>query len=275
MPGLWRRSAKPAELTKEEVVSEVKKEQEPTPQYVTADELNATLDRATQHIIGTVQGIVTPQRQQPVYIPQVEAEIPDVREDEMAQAFEKGDLVIYDKLQKQRIARERQQYRREIGQLKNEGMQAISQLTQQITAPKRSGLEKYQGEINAILDTFPIETRANQSVLEFVYDSIRGKHQEEIFAQRVDEQKRQAATKPTQAVGDAATDRATGIANKTSAWHETLDQRMRGRNATPAADSLATTGKEPDAFARQLGYKNMDDYLAKTAEYETKKTHKW
>ena len=249
-----------------------------TPKYVTPDDMTAALDRATQHIIGTVQSLVTPRpvpTQQQQTQPFNEQQVPDINEEELQQAFQEGNLVQYDKLQKQRIAKERQDYRRDIHQLKQEGMQAIAGLTQQMSAPKRAGLEKYQGEIDAILGTFPVETRANQQVLEFVYNSVRGNHFRELVDAEVETSKRAAATKQTQGAGDAATDRTTAMASKATSWNENLDQRMVGRNATPADQALATTGKDPDQFARQLGYKNMDDYLAKTAEYETKKTHKW
>ncbi len=275
MPGLWRRSARVEPVTEPVVEAPVVE----TPKYVTPEELNAALDRATQQMVSTVQGLAAPRPapapQQPPIQQFNEQQIADITEDELNEAFTEGNLVKYDKLQKQRIAKERQDYRRDIHQLKQEGMQAIAGLTQQMSAPKRAGLEKYQGEIDAILGTFPVETRANQQVLEFVYNSVRGNHFRELVDAEAEVAKRAANTKPTQGSGDAATDRTTAMAAKSVSWNESLDKRMAGRNATPADQALATTGKDPDQFARQLGYKNMEDYLAKTAEYETKKTHKW
>lgn len=162
---------------------------------------------------------------------------------------------------KRLLTEERERIRREeIGPLRELGLSAIANLTESIARGKMSPhlYTRYKGEIDQYIQSLSPEAKLNPQAHEIAYNAVVGRHVNEITSEAVQAAMRKKADEPPAPPPGSTTGR-------------TQDQNSRvptvedyaGRDGAAA---LAGIGKDGDAFARRLGYKDWTAYMAKAKE---------
>ena len=250
-------------------------EEEEKPQYATIADMQAMIEAQGQQMQNTLTTLLQPKEAAPASTgPAAPELIPEVSDEEIMQAMEDGEHAKVLKLQKQQRARDKQIAQYEMDQLRHQGAQWVSGVTQKMAQEKLPNYAKYKKEIDSVLLTFPAHLRADEEVVQFVYNSVRGKHIEEEIEQRM---KEDAEAKKRQANLDANPGTPTGGRRATGRTVEDEDSYF----SDVAHERLRRTGRSADEQARKWGYKNWAEYEAMAKKYDEEyyetenHGHKW
>lgn len=230
------------------------------PKYVTTDEMQRMINESMQGIVQRMQQPQTP------LTPQAPAFTlpPEISEEDIAAALEDGDYKKALKLQRQQRERDRLQFQHDLNQLRTEGASAIGDLAEQVTLEKNPDYKKYKREVDEYLARFPVNVQKDPGVRDAVLNMVRGRHMDEIVAERIEQEKRKATLK------DEPQDPRSGTSQRR--------QVGKGQEASPFRDedfeALRFQNMSNDEFARKLGYDNWAAYLKMQAAYEKKPTHR-
>ena len=242
---------------------------EEKPAFVTVDQMQAMIEAQGKQMQETLQTLLTPTAA-PVAAqePQFVAEVND---DDILAALEEGDNKKVLQLQKQQRLRDKQIAEYQMNQLRTEGSQWIGNVNQKLAEEKLPDYGKYKKEIDGVLATFPMHLRADEGIIEFVYNAARGKHMDEEVETRakqlLEAQKRQANGEPDS--GDPSPG-ARRRAGNNQRYEE--DEPYFSRDVD---DTIRAAGRSHDEQARKLGYDSWDEYVAMAKEYDEKPIHKW
>ena len=178
-----------------------------TPQYVPVEQFNDALNSVKElgSKFDTFQGLVTAaftgggqqQRQAPTApVRAPEPEIPDITDDEYADAVLRGDaakLAIRTEAVAQRRVREvEQRLGQRIGQLETHGMAVLEQVTGEVGQSSLAKMPYYQllkGEIDGMLESLPAFQRT-PAMREHCYEAVVGKNVDKVMTFRQQEQAR-------------------------------------------------------------------------------------
>lgn len=246
--------------------------EEEKPQFATIDQMQALIEAQGQQMQNTLTTLLEP-KQVPAAEPEPEF-LPEVNDEDIAQAMEDGEFKKAAKLQRQQRERDRQIHNYELNKLQQQGATWVSNVTQKMAQEKLPNYGKYKDEIDAVLVTFPVHLRANEEIIQFVYNSVRGKHIDEEFEQR---QKDEEEAKRRQANLDANPGKPTG--NRRQAASGRSYEEDEPYFSREVDDTLRVAGRSNDEQARVMGYASWAEYekMAKQydGEYEMNHGHRW
>ena len=242
------------------------------PAFVTQDQfsqVNQRLEQLTGALIGNQQG-----QQAPALAP--EPEIPDVTDEEIQQAWatatESGELAD---IQRARAAEQKRtnanQVRLErtlncrIQQLEEQGTQWVGGIQEKFAKQSLEGKEYYQvykKEIDAQIAQIPVAQRTPE-ILDAVYKYVIGDKQEEIFEKKMEARARQAE-EVVAADSNNRTGRAQGgnMSQDEATFANVFGESLAGQGARWEGGGDLWTGRHrnPDEFARNLGYEDANAY---------------
>lgn len=245
--------------------NEDQQEGQAQPAYVTVDQMQAMIEAQGKQMQETLATLLAPATA-PATMPEPEFEA-EVSDDEMFAALEEGDNKKILQLQQRQRKRDRQIAEHQMNQLRQEGSQWIGNVNLKLAEEKFPDYGKYKKEIDGVLATFPANLRADDGIIEFVYNSVRGKHMDEELETRKKQweeaQKRQANLEPT---GDPSP----GTRRQGQRYEE--DEPYFSSDVDEA---LRFAGRSRDEQARRLGYTNWAEYEAMAREYDEKPMHRW
>jgi hypothetical protein len=271
--GLFSKGVKPKEETYIQTPEEPEVET-PTeePEALSPDKVQAMINEALVQQMQTLgQYVQQPgqsQTEQPT-TPQVQ--LPDEVPDEaIFEAAEDGDFKKMLALQKQQRERQNAIHQAELQQLRSEGLSEINKIGGRIVQEKLPDYAKYKDEIDDVLRQVAPEQRGNMEFVEHAYNMVRGRHVEDIVAEKVEEELRKRNLASTPDLG-TETGRTVKGGNKLPTTEE--------QYGIEAVSALEQIGKDEAALAKQLGYKSLEEYRAMDEVYRgpnsTKKMHKW
>jgi hypothetical protein len=230
------------------------------PKYVTADEMQAMLDRTVQAMQQQFQRSAQTIQPQHAQEPDFGAEVSD---EQIEEAFQEGDVKKAVRLQRQQRERDKKIHQYEMQRLRNDGAQAIGEIGETILTSQLSDYQKYRAEIDTVLESFPVNVRRDANVRRAVYDMVRGRHIDDIINERLEQASRQRKTKEPEPGKSGRSQNAPGQQAEVPYFTET-DLLV-----------LRDIGKSPDEFARARGYKDMKDYERVAREQDARPVHKW
>lgn len=185
----------------------------------------------------------------------VEAPIDDASDDEIQAAIEAGDGKTATRLVSKRAKAEaermrRQMQRESIDPLLLHGMGSVAQLAWRAAKSEMPYYDKYKGEVDQMIAArLRPEDKLNPDNIVTAYNLVVAKHLPEIereAAEKAIRQFRESGGVPR----GGATGREAG-AQQTP----TVADAIGGERGRAAEEAMRAVGRDPDAFARKLGYR--------------------
>ncbi len=191
---------------------------------------------------------------------EVRAPIAELSDEEINNAFSEGKLA--DVIRKA-IGNSEEKIKREyIEPLQQMGVSSISELTARITKADMPHYNRFKADIDRYIAGMEPAFRMSPNAHKLAHDAVVGANIDVLLKEEREATLRQAAQPPGPAgqLPGSQSGRQTGTGDAIPTVAELFGQE--------SADSLAARGKDPDGFARDLGYKNWEEYakLAKTQE---------
>jgi hypothetical protein len=226
----------------------------PAPSFVPADEFKQFQTTITSTLDALREGISAIRASGGTVAPSAPA-APRITEEEFDQAMAAGD----GKTARAYIAQQRDDLKREhIDPLSSTGLDAVANLTKQITFGAMPRYAKYAKEIDALVAQMPSAARLNGEALRLAYDAVVGRHADEIEAEARDMAARRTTEPP-----EAAPAGRRGVRVPTGDRAPTVEE-FAGQEGVQALAELGRSGRSADDFARALGYKDWKSYIKDT-----------
>lgn len=262
------------EMPEEEIeeVEEEEQEETPTSPMMSAEQVQAMMDRQAETLTKgfqqSLQQLTTPQHEEK------EEEIKAPSHAQMKQALEDGDWDAYMKMQEQREAAVYQATQRTLEKgaaaLRNEGSQWMTETNKRLLDQQVPDYKKYQKDVDALADQLGINAlaRTNPEVADLLTSTVRGRPEniEKEIQARIEASKRQAN-------GPGTTSDVSSTGRVPHSGHESNVPVF----SNEALQSLVPVGKDKDGFAKMMGYENWAAYEAFTSNLYSEETvvHKW
>lgn len=144
-----------------------------------------------------------------------------------------------------------------VDRVENIGLGAIANLTKQVATSNMQYYKQYQKEIDAHIDSLPLESRLNAEVYQLAHDAVVGKHTAEIV-----EAERQKTIRAHSDGGGQIPGVNTRDTQKISAV------TVASTLGEESEQALLDNGHDGDSFARKLGYTSYENYIEVTKKYE-------
>jgi len=144
--------------------------------------------------------------------------------------------------------------RGEIDPKLQQGVHAISHLTQRVTKDEMEHYDVLKPEIEEALSKYPPEQRMNPDVIRAVYNHTVGENSTKLIAAKQEEWLRNLNTQNDPTGGGSTTGRGkpSDSAPEIPHWEEALDPEN--------VKALKLAGKDGDRYAQGLGYKDFSDW---------------
>jgi hypothetical protein len=228
---------------------------DPRDEKISALELNvhrlSTQLESLNGMLGQVVGRGAPQQQIPAPV------IEDVSDEEIETAVGEG-KGLAPRVRKMLNAFEARLVQNYINPLKETGLGAVAGLSQEVAKGQMPHYGRFKQEIDQYVTGLPAEARLNPQVYVVAHNAVVGAHMSELLEEERQKTIRQAnqttAQEPTASV-------------KTPSKDAQKAPSAADLGGDDAAAALQVIGKDEDAFAKRLGYKDWQDYMAKTEEY--------
>ena len=190
-------------------------------------------------------------------VPQpAEPTVSDASDDELEQVVASGQGR---KKLRQMVQAEMAKLKREhIDPLQDVGLGAIARLTSEVSKRDMPHYDRFKKEIDSKINSVAPASRLNPEIHQLAYKAVLGEHVDELIKEATEAAIRKQAG--TAQDGTGSSGRGDGIkGGKQTGLREDF-----GESADQALKSI---GRDPDQFAKGLGYKNYQDYREKTKEY--------
>jgi len=232
----------------------------PPPSYVTSDEFKRQNQMFENMLNSFQEGIRAIQLSNQGRPGQVEVPPSDVTDEEIEAALQEGRGA---KVFRKMVSGETEKLRREMVAAKqaieNESYGAMTSVASEVARPKMKHYDKYKKEIDDSLAQLPPQSRANPQVHLEVYNMVAGRHMDEIIASEVEAAIRKSRTSAPAPTPGSATSR--GTSSPTT-------QTVKEIFGDDADRALRAMGRDPDAWAKRMGYESMEAYMKMAAEQE-------
>jgi hypothetical protein len=245
-------------------------------QYMTAEQVQKMMDGQAQTLMQgfqqTLQQVVPQGKREEDEEKPIEAP----SHAQMQAALEEGDFTRYMQMQAQRESAIYQasvrDSRKEINTIRNEGLGWVAQTNKQLVDQSVPDYKKYQKDVDALADQLGIDAvaRTNPDVVSLLTSTVRGRPEniEKEFQIREEARKRQAN-------GDGVT--SDGGSGRGRVGNAREDRDREPVFSAEAMQALEGAGKSGEDFAKQMGYKDWDEYekAASTVYTDERAVPKW
>lgn len=241
----------------------------PVPMAMTPEQMQTMLDRQAAQFAETqkqnltlMQQALTPKQETTLVEP------PDPAE--LLKAIQEGDADAYLKLTQQKDMASEQRHQLQLQRLEAGALQRFNEVNKSLLDSAVPGYTEHKGEVDKQMDELNLspDLRTNPKIVEILTRAARGSEEnfEKEIKQRQESQRRKANDIQPGDVTTTTPRRSTGRA-----------QPEESVFSPDGLQAFASAGKDPDEFARKMGYADMAAYETSTRELrgETVTTHKF
>lgn len=201
-------------------------------------------------------GAVTAAVQAPRTAEPTEPKFTEVSDRMLEEALEEGDYTKYNTLQNERQRQRDYRFEQKLDALQQMGVERIGSLVKDVTKRELPHYEKYQDEIETVLQTIPPEQRMSREAHEMAYKLTMANHMDDIIKEEVSRQL-ETRDRPETVQPNVRGGSGTRSYNSTSG-NPTIEVELPSQEALAALESK---GLNPDTFAQRMGYENWAAYV--------------